>query len=505
LNTGTYTASNEKTPSGGSASYDLAGNMTGDGTQTYVYDAWDRLDQVSNGSGIVAQYSYDGAGRLVEELSGFVTVGSTPYPTAVAYDYYDGQNAIETRAATFTAGTTPTYAWQAPTQYQYVYSLLGEKTPILRDSAFDGNVPQPAGRIYYTTDANSNVTAVLNASGVVQEHYIYTAYGSVTIYSGNWSTVLTFAASSVKNTVLFASMILDPVTGQYYDCARWYDPSLGVFDTTDPAHAGPNAYRYCGNNPVIYVDPTGLWKIDRANGATATATSENGDTIGRLASNIGLNVVEYPQWLTTPKSIHYAGGALSVDDTVFNSDTRKWGNTKLCPGQRFGIPNQIMCLWYGDVGETGQTYAFDPYVQQLKQLGFSVDTYYDRDAQSVLDLVQLRTKGKYLQGMFVVGHGSPAPATDDDWPEGFGTGGGWFDNNPQEVWIKYADIKSKLAYKLGVVILWVCYGGGSGGQSISSQVGDCVFNGVNRILVPYYDYTSLSTLFADGKQGTKSP
>ena len=146
LNTGTYTASNEKTPSGGSASYDLAGNMTGDGTQTYVYDAWDRLDQVGNGSGIVAQYSYDGAGRLVEELSGFVTVGSTPYPTAVAYDYYDGQNAIETRAATFTAGTTPTYAWRPRRSINTSIRCWARRRRFWPNSAFDGNVPQPAGR-----------------------------------------------------------------------------------------------------------------------------------------------------------------------------------------------------------------------------------------------------------------------------------------------------------------------------------------------------------------------
>ena len=113
----------------------------------------------------------------------------------------------------------------------------------------------------------------------------------------------------------------------------------------------------------------------------------------------------------------------------------------------------------------------------------------------MLDNAQSRTKDKYLQGIFVVGHG---------WPSGFGTGGGWFDYNPQEVSIKYADLNSKLAYKLGVVILWVCYGGGSGGRSISSESGDYVFDGVDRTLYPFYDYTSFSTLFANGKQGTKS-
>ena len=55
--------------------------------------------------------------------------------------------------------------------------------------------------------------------------------------------------------------------GEYYDReieqiylrARYYDPSLGRFTQQDPAMAdGNNWYVYCGNNPVINVDPSGL-------------------------------------------------------------------------------------------------------------------------------------------------------------------------------------------------------------------------------------------------------
>jgi RHS repeat-associated protein len=40
--------------------------------------------------------------------------------------------------------------------------------------------------------------------------------------------------------------------------ARWYDPKLGRFITEDPARDGSNWYGYCSNNPLKYVDPTGL-------------------------------------------------------------------------------------------------------------------------------------------------------------------------------------------------------------------------------------------------------
>ena len=53
-------------------------------------------------------------------------------------------------------------------------------------------------------------------------------------------------------------MTLDPLTGQYYDEARWYDPGLSVFDTRDPAESDANLYCYCCNDPSIMFDPSGL-------------------------------------------------------------------------------------------------------------------------------------------------------------------------------------------------------------------------------------------------------
>jgi hypothetical protein len=45
----------------------------------------------------------------------------------------------------------------------------------------------------------------------------------------------------------------------YYLRARYYDPSIGRFMSEDPAQDGLNWYVYCGNNPVMFVDPMGLY------------------------------------------------------------------------------------------------------------------------------------------------------------------------------------------------------------------------------------------------------
>ena len=44
----------------------------------------------------------------------------------------------------------------------------------------------------------------------------------------------------------------------YYFAARYYDPYIGRFNQRDPAGDGLNWYVYVGNNPLAFIDPTGL-------------------------------------------------------------------------------------------------------------------------------------------------------------------------------------------------------------------------------------------------------
>ncbi len=435
----------------GTVSYDANGNLTADGSGNgYVYDAWNRLVAINNGSTTLASYSYDGFGRRITQ-----TDGST---TTDLYYSNNWQVLEEQVGGVFT-------------QAHGVWSPVDIDALVLRDqsSTGDGTLDQ---RLYTVQDADCNVTALVDTSGDVVERYAYDPYGAVSVLAPDW----TARSSSVYNWVyLFQGKRLD--AGIYDSRGRAYSPTLMRPLQADPLGLAPDANDYCweGDNPANETDPSGLWKISRSGGAKASAVTQDNDTVRALANRIGLVVLAYPKWLTEPAIIKYHNGAQvsTVTAAVFNSDPNKWSNVALCPNQRFQIPNRMMCLWYGDVGNTGRSLAFDPYVAQLKELGFSVDCFYDRDEKTILNTVASRTKDKYLQGMFVVGHGGPT------W---FGTkDGGLFNYNLKNVTIYYSDVKNKLAYKLGAVILWVCDGDSSGGRSLSSRSGDYVFDGVEGI------------------------
>ena len=56
----------------------------------------------------------------------------------------------------------------------------------------------------------------------------------------------------------YTGRAFDTATGLQNNDNRWYEAVTSRWLSQDPIAADDNLYRYCGNNPVIYVDPRGL-------------------------------------------------------------------------------------------------------------------------------------------------------------------------------------------------------------------------------------------------------
>jgi len=121
-----------------------------------------------------------------------------------------------------------------------------------RDAAGSGTLSE---RFYALQDANWNVTALADSSGVVQEHYAYDAYGVP------WALTGSFAARSSSLyawEVRYAGYRWDAECGLYQVRHRAHHPALGCWLQRDPVKAkGTNLYPYGGNRPVLTTDPTG--------------------------------------------------------------------------------------------------------------------------------------------------------------------------------------------------------------------------------------------------------
>ena len=149
---------------------------------------------------------------------------------------------------------------------QYVWGVRYMDDLVLRDRdvAAGGDLGVTGSgldeRFYAMQDPNWNVAAIANVSGVVQERYRYTAYGTPTFMASTF-VPRNPNTSAYAWDALYTGRHLDAETGLYQYRNRYYHAELGRFVNRDPiGYKGGdrNLYRYAGNSPTRFVDPTGL-------------------------------------------------------------------------------------------------------------------------------------------------------------------------------------------------------------------------------------------------------
>ena len=124
-----------------------------------------------------------------------------------------------------------------------------------RALALENNFQDPDAyeklQFYYHPDHLGSSSYITNLDGEVVQHIEYVPFGEVFIEERN----------SIWNTpYLFNAKEFDEETGLYYYGARYYDPRLSLWISTDPLqekYPYTNSYCFTSNNPIRFVDPDG--------------------------------------------------------------------------------------------------------------------------------------------------------------------------------------------------------------------------------------------------------
>ena len=216
--------------------------VTGVDGSTYQYDAQNRLLTASK-SGVTETFKYDGLNRQVSRTVGGVTT----------YNVWDGWDLIE--------------------EYQAGGTIVGQYTYGPEGLVFSGSIQRSPYWVYHYQDGSGSTSHIADSAGALLEWYRYDLQGTPFFYNAMGNQL---SASSYSVRHLFTSQQWYSELGLYDLRNRFYSPDIGRFLQPDPigfAGDATNLYRYCGNNPVRWRDPSGLQFIipdpNRIRGMTA--------------------------------------------------------------------------------------------------------------------------------------------------------------------------------------------------------------------------------------------
>ena len=283
--------------------YDALGQLVsckeGQNTETYMYDAvGNRISKAVNGiqkstykynqmnqlismmeDGIQYNFVYDRRGNLTEERKGVDLLRSYTYDATNRMVF--GEN--------LESGETTEYGYNGlMMRVKNVQTLLEEDIFRIKEKRYVadylsrdrndlmsyeegvGVTRNVYGRGY--EGLSSKLTPELPTVTGKKNYFQSDLYGSplfaadeqgkVQRYAGRniWGDVSGAEADDLK----FTTYSYDCVIDKYFAQARFYDSRQGRLLAKDPVKRGLNAYPYCDNDPVNYVDPSGKFLVSHA-------------------------------------------------------------------------------------------------------------------------------------------------------------------------------------------------------------------------------------------------
>jgi RHS repeat-associated protein len=248
---------------GSTFSHDTNGNQisASDGTNnwTYTWDYENRLKQAALSGGVTVTYVYDGLGRRVQRASS--VSGTTKF-------VYDGADVLR--------------------------DLDGSGSPIahyLNGPGIDNKLRQTtSGAVsYFLTDHLGTTRTLTDASGSISGNFGYDSFGNLTS-GGTPPTRYTFTGREIDSDL-----------GLMYYRARWYGSEQARFMSEDPlgVTVAPNLYEYVYQNPLKFIDPSGMQAAQAAasgGAAVASAAAAGGAVATGAVVVAAYGVVLYGAW-----------------------------------------------------------------------------------------------------------------------------------------------------------------------------------------------------------------
>ena len=284
--------------------YDMAGNRIkrtfNNAVTKYDYDRRNRLTEKIEG-GVQTSYRYDPQGNLIAEEGRH---GTTRY----TYDCFNRIASIQSAMGGYVQNRYDPEGlryelWENGKLSRFIFSgreVVAEvdannslKAAIVRGHEILAQKDVRDNSYYYLNNAHGDVVGLADSMGTVVNSYKYDAFGNTVE-----------AKEQISNRFRYAGEQFDPVTGQYYLRARFYNPVVGRFTQEDTYRGdGLNLYSYVQNNPVNYYDPSGFSSV--CSGKSNTWNEFQKANKGKFAST--KEAAEAYKKSNKPKGVSYEG------------------------------------------------------------------------------------------------------------------------------------------------------------------------------------------------------